>query len=180
MDIQLRKLELNDIEMVRNWRNSDEVSKYMYTSPKITPEQQLEWFKKIENRTDCVYWIIEYDGKSVGLANLTGIDYNLYSCYWAFYIGDTSIRGAGIGSKVEYNVLGFVFEFMELHKLRCEVLITNPNVIKMHRGFGFNIEAYYTDHCYKEGKWVDVVGMAMLRQDWYDNKQRLYDKIYKR
>jgi len=32
MDIQLRKLELNDIEMVRNWRNSDEVSKY-YPEP---------------------------------------------------------------------------------------------------------------------------------------------------
>ena len=31
MDIKLTTLTENDIELVRKWRNSDEVAKYMYT-----------------------------------------------------------------------------------------------------------------------------------------------------
>lgn len=178
MDIILKKMTFDDIEQVRIWRNSEEVSKYMYTSDNITIEQQLEWFNKIDSDDTCRYFIIMYNNKMLGVASITGISKALDSCYWAFYLGDTSIRGAGIGSKVEYNILRYVFEELKLNKLRCEVFVNNDMVINMHESFGFRREAYYREHCIKEGVKLDAVGLAMLKSEWEFLKNILYEKVY--
>jgi len=108
-DIRLEKLTIDDIELIRKWRNSPEVSQYMYSENYISEEEQRQWFNKIDNEVRSIYWIIEYEGKKLGLVSLKGIDYTLSSCYWAFYLGNLSVRGAGIGAKVEYNVIEYVF-----------------------------------------------------------------------
>jgi UDP-4-amino-4,6-dideoxy-N-acetyl-beta-L-altrosamine N-acetyltransferase len=178
MDIKLKELEKEDIEMVRNWRNSTEVSSYLYSNNIISGEQQVKWFEKNRIDSSCKYWIIMFDGKPLGLASLTEISKVFDSCYWAFYIGDTSVRGQGIGSKVEYNVLKYVFEELNLNKLRCEVFVSNDNVIKMHEKFGFRREAFYREHCLKDEKYLDVVGLAMTKKEWQDIKHVKFDKIY--
>jgi len=165
MDIELIKLSLDDIEQVRVWRNSPNVASYMYNEREISPSEQRNWFNSI-NEEKSRYWLISYDEKKIGLASVTGIDHTLQSCYWAFYLGDSSVRGAGIGAKVEYNVLEYVFNELKLNKLRCEVFVDNDKVIKMHEKFGFRREAYYREHCVKEGKKLDVVGLAILKSEW--------------
>lgn len=179
-DITLAHVQQKDIELIRTWRNSEEVASYMYSESKITKEQQENWFKKISTDDSSNYWIIEYDGKPLGLASLTGINKTLNSCYWAFYLGDTSVRGAGIGGKVEYNVLNYVFEDLKLNKLRCEVFTFNDKVIKMHEKFGFRREAYYRQHCYKNNAFQDVVGLALLSSEWKILKENMYEKVYRR
>ena len=119
-----------------------------------------------------------FDGKPLGLAYLTEISLVFDSCYWAFYLGDTSVRGQGIGSKVEFNVLTYVFEKLNLNKLRCEVFVSNDNVIKMHEKFGFRREAFYREHCLKDGKYLDVVGLAINKREWLDIKKTKFDMIY--
>lgn len=178
-DIKLIPVEEKHIETIRIWRNSPEVSEYMYTANKISKDQQLSWFNKIKEDKTCRYWMIAYDNKMLGLASITGIDENLKSCYWAFYLGDTSVRGAGIGGKVEYNVLHYVFEDLQLNKLRCEVFEFNDKVIKMHEKFGFRREAFYREHCFKNDEWQNVIGLAMLNKEWKILKDGLYEKIYK-
>lgn len=178
MDIKLVDLEKEDLELVRNWRNSEEVSSYLYTADHISPEQQQKWFESISASEKNQHWIIMYNGKKVGVAAITGIDPSLQSCYWQFYLGDTSNRGVGIGAKIEYNVLDYVFSELKLNKLRCEVFVSNDRVIKMHEKFGFRREAFYREHCIKDGEKLDVVGLAMLSSEWDTNKTRLKEKVY--
>lgn len=178
-DIKLVEVKRKDIELIRAWRNSKEVSSYMYSEDEISKEQQEQWFNSIKNSKTSKYWIIEYEGKQLGLASLTGINENLSSCYWAFYLGDTSVRGAGIGGKVEYNVLRYVFEDLELNKLRCEVFTFNDKVIQMHEKFGFRREAFYREHCFKNGKFQDVVGLALLNNEWKVIKEKMHAKVYR-
>lgn len=177
-DVEFLDVDLDDIEMIRNWRNSPKVSDYMYTNNNITVEDQKKWFNKIENETSSKYWLIVYDGKKIGLVWITGIDKVLNSCYWAFYLGEDGVRGAGIGSKVEYKVLEYVFDHLNLNKLRCEVFVTNDKVIKMHEKFGFRREAYFREHCEKLGEKKDVVGLALLQSEWLILKPYLNNKIY--
>ena len=177
-DIILKRLTEEDIELVRTWRNSKEVSAHMYTEIEITEDSQKKWFQKIDNDTNCIYWIIEYDGKKLGLASITEINQSLKSCYWAFYLGDTSVRGAGLGSKVEYNVIEYVFNTLKLNKLRCEVFVNNDKVVKMHEKFGFRREAYYREHCIKNEEKIDVVGMALLQNEWYKICDFIKENIY--
>lgn len=179
-DIILVELTKADLELVRAWRNTDEVSKYMYTDDKISSEQQLKWFEKITKDLTQKYWIIEYEGKKIGLGSLYSIKENFKSCYWAFYLGDTSVRGAGIGSKVEYNVISHVFDKMNFNKLLCEVFVFNDPVIKMHEKFGFRRESYLREHINKNNTFLDVVGLAMLKREWDSVKEHHRKNIYER
>ena len=158
MDITLTPLQHDDIDLVRTWRNSPDVSQYMYTEAEITAEQQENWYQKIKD-----------DPSS---------SQTFSSCYWAFYLGDTAIRGGGIGSKIEYNVLEYVFQELKLNKLRCEVFVFNDKVISLHEKFGFRREAYYRQHVRKQGRWQDVVGLAMLRDEWAIYREAMRKKIY--
>lgn len=179
-DITLVPLCLEHLEMVRKWRNSQEVSAYMYTERHITEEDQIKWFNKVSLDTSCKYWIICYEERMVGLVSITEISDVFDSCFWAFYLGDTSIRGAGIGAKVEYNILKIVFEDLKLNKLRCEVFTFNNKVITMHEKFGFRREAYYREHVKKGDTYYDVVGLAMLKKEWEQVKNFHFNRIYNR
>ncbi len=174
--VELIDLAEEHLEIVRNWRNSPEVSRYMYTDYVISEEQQKSWFQKVKNQDMSKYWIIKYGSKFLGVASLSGIDRTLQSCYWAFYLGDSSVRGVGVGAKVEFLVMEYVFEVLKLNKLRCEVFVFNENVIKMHEKFGFRREAYYREHCPKNGTFEDVVGLAILKTEWDFIKPQLSKK----
>ncbi|MCK8493081.1 UDP-4-amino-4,6-dideoxy-N-acetyl-beta-L-altrosamine N-acetyltransferase [Spirosoma sp. RP8] len=179
MDIELTPLTEEDIELVRTWRNMPEVSQYMYTSEMITYEQQASWFARIKNDSTCRYWVITYNNQKVGLASITGISHTLSSCYWAFYLGDVTIRKGGLGAKVEFNVLDYVFSELKLNKLRCEVMTFNEKVISMHEKFGFRREAYYRQHVKKDGIWQDVVSLAILKSEWESYRTVMQNKIYR-
>lgn len=177
-DILLTPIKETDIELIRNWRNSPGVSSYMYTDSEISEEEQKTWYNKTLTDATSKYWIIEYEGRKLGLAYLTDINTTFKSCFWAFYLGDISVRGAGIGAKVEFQVINYVFDELHLNKLRCEVFTFNDRVIKMHEKFGFRREAYFRQHCYKNGKFEDVVGLALLKSEWEQQKAALNAKIY--
>lgn len=179
MDILLTPLTKEDIELVRIWRNSPEVAQYMYTENEISIEQQKAWFERVKDDDTSKYWIIEYDNQKIGLASLTGISNTLSSCYWAFYLGTDVPRGGGIGSKIEYNILEYVFNELKLNKLRCEVMNFNDKVISMHEKFGFRREAYYRQHIKKNGKWVDTIGLAILSEEWKKQREFMQKIIYR-
>lgn len=179
MDVNLIPLIKEDIELVRSWRNLEEVSKFMYTDDYISKENQEKWFGKVQESQTSRYWVIVYKGSKLGLAYLTGIDFTLKSCFWGFYISDSSSRGSGVGSKVEFSVIEYVFNELKLHKLRCEVFASNTTVISMHEKFGFRREAYFREHCLKGNKKLDVVGLGLLRKEWSGVREELRKKIFR-
>ena len=179
MDIKLQDIELADIEQIRTWRNAPEIARYMYTDNLITEEQQLHWYKKIQTDNTSRHWMVVYEGEKIGLASLSSINTVFSSCHWAFYIGHEGYRGSGIGLKIEYNVVDYVFNELKLNKLICEVFTFNDGVIRLHELFGFRREAYYRQHVKKNGKYEDVIGLALLRSEWKYLSGGLKNLIYR-
>jgi UDP-4-amino-4,6-dideoxy-N-acetyl-beta-L-altrosamine N-acetyltransferase len=166
MSLRLRLIEPADSARLLGWRNSPEVAAFMYTDHLISQVEHDRWFEGARAATDRRYWIIEADGEPVGLANLARIDRTARRCEWAYYLGEPSTRGKGLGSRIEYVVLRHVFETQGLNKLWCEVLVENEAVWKLHQSFGFTREALFRDHVWKDGRFQDVVGLGMLARDW--------------
>ncbi|CAL66986.1 UDP-4-amino-4,6-dideoxy-N-acetyl-beta-L-altrosamine N-acetyltransferase [Christiangramia forsetii] len=177
-DVNFIEINEDDLETIRTWRNSSEVSKYMYTDNLISSDQQESWFKKISLEKNSRYWIIEYQGRKLGLVYIIDIDTYNSKCFWGFYLGDTSIRGEGIGKKVEFNLLNYVFEDLKLNKLCGEVLSFNIRVLEMHSKFGFKKEGLLKQHVKKNGEFVDVITIGLLKDEWRDIKDEIYRKIY--
>jgi len=166
MQLKFIKLKEEHLEQVRLWRMKPEVSEYMYTSPDISAEQQKKWYSNIKNDQTKKHWIIEADGERVGLVNLYNIDLTNKKAYWAYYLGETSVQGKGIGTQVELNILQYVFDVMKLNKLCCEVFTSNEKVIKLHEKFGSKVEGTLKEHIYKNGRFYDVVTMGALKSYW--------------
>lgn len=162
----LRPLTADDLELVRTWRNSEAVAQYMYTATPVSAEQQQEWFVRISTDVSKQYWIIMQQEQPVGVANLYAINSDFRSCYWAFYLGQQNLQGSGLGARVEFAMLEYVFGERKLNKLLCEVFVSNDRVIAMHEKFGFRRESYFRQHIYKNGTYHDVVGLALLQREW--------------
>lgn len=72
--ISLERLKENDLELVREKRNSQLVSQFMEYRENITPEMQKSWFDSINNIHN-LYYIIIYNNKKIGLVNGAKIDW---------------------------------------------------------------------------------------------------------
>ena len=177
-DIEFIPLEKADLELVRNWRNSPDVSKYMYSGDYISPEQQENWFRKINSDPAQKYWLFAENGKKLGLVSVYNINSKFQTCHWAFYIGDPMGRKKGIGSKVEFKLLDYVFNELKMNKLIGEVLSFNTSVISMHEKFGFRREGYLREHIMKDGVFHDVVCIGLLRSEWEYLREYNYNRIY--
>lgn len=164
--VTLRDLTQADRARLHVWRNSPEVAAFMYFDHHISREEHDRWFDGLSADRRRRYWVIETDGKPVGLANLAEIDQSQSRCTWAYYLADPSIRGLGVGSFVEFWMIEHVFGALGLNKLWCEVLISNEAVWTLHQTFGFQREALYRQHVIKNGQYQDVVGLGLLAEDW--------------
>lgn len=174
MILQFLKIREEYLEKIRLWRMSEEVTKYLYTDPKITPEDQRKWYQRIVQDLSRMDWVINVDGKDVGVICLYDIDAVNRRCFWAYYLGEQTTRGKGIGKAVELNILSYVFERLDFHKLCCEVFEWNEFVVEVHQKYGARIEGTFREHVWKRGKYHDVVRMGILRQEW---KQEVKDKF---
>lgn len=164
--VALRRLRLDDITRVREWRNLPDVARYMYTDHRISEAEHARWFGDALDRPDRRYWVIELDGNPVGLANLVEISDRHRRASWAFYLADPAVRGRGVGSFTERFMLRYVFEELGLHKLCCEVLGSNDAVVAMHQKFGFVIDGTLRQHIWKEDHFEDVVALSITADEY--------------
>jgi len=176
--ISIRDMLLPDKEMVRQWRNLPDISKYMYTSHHITEQEHDVWFDRVMNDPRYRYWIIVLDDKDVGVVNLYGIDRQNSRAYWAFYLADPSVRGRGVGGFVEYWTMRLVFDELQLNKLCCEVFTWNKSVVNMHKSFGFVEEGLFREHIIKDGEAYDIVCLAMLRREWNSLRPQIEERLH--
>jgi UDP-4-amino-4,6-dideoxy-N-acetyl-beta-L-altrosamine N-acetyltransferase len=137
----------------------------MYADHEVSLEEHAGWLASALSGPRR-HWIIQLDGRSVGLASLGAIEAQARRCDWAFYLADPSVRGRGVGACVEGLILNHVFDDLGLNKLWCEVLADNEAVWRLHLSFGFREEARLRDHIKKLGAFRDVVGLGLLAKDW--------------
>lgn len=73
-EIVLRPMKLEDQEMVMKWRTLPQITRYMNTNSITDIEKQKEWFKRQEQLDSSYQWIIEWNGKPVGVTSITEVD----------------------------------------------------------------------------------------------------------
>jgi UDP-4-amino-4,6-dideoxy-N-acetyl-beta-L-altrosamine N-acetyltransferase len=164
-------------EIVRNWRNNPNVSQYMITNHYISPEEHRRWIENLRTRTTAKAWVIRFDGKPVGVVSLTNINLKERTAEWGFYIADESVRGKGIGSKVLYQLMNYVFDTLHLQTLRTMVLGNNPLALNLYEKFGFRKELAEPRSLQRDTKTIEVLTMAISRDEWVHARTTLQKDI---
>jgi len=161
------------VEQVRNWRNSTEVNQYMHINHQISEEEHQNWIENLKNKNDSKAWIIIYKKKPVGLIQLSDIDYINKTAQWGFYIADETTRGKGVGSASLYKLMKYVFDEMNFNRMHTKVLKNNHVAIKLYEKFGFKKEGLLKQQLMRDGKYIDVILMGMLQEEWINMKEKL-------
>ena len=150
MNVELRKIEKEDLEQLRLWRMQENVTKYMLTDPIISSEDQLKWFKKISNDDMRADYVILVDNEVVGYYGITNIDKKYKSCEVGFYIGDEKHRGIGVFSKAHKIIEDIVSHDLKLSQIVIIALKDNP-ACEAYVNMGFIIDQTYNNECNKSG-----------------------------
>lgn len=159
------------IELVRNWRNSDNVKRYMLTNHHISKQEHKEWLKSLKSIKDKKVWVIYLNEKPIGVATLFKIDYKNKTTDWGFYIADKFLRGKNIGSFVLVKLMEYVFDKMKFHKMYTTVLENNPGALKLYKKFGFKEEGRLKEHLLRDEKYIDIILVGILAEEWQKVKE---------
>lgn len=169
--IDLKPLEHGDIEQLRIWRNSKEVSDFMLTSASISPEQQEKWFQKIQTDPTCVYWVIlSKKGEKLGLANFISIDQVTHTAEPGLYIGAKENRNSFSGMEAYYYLLHHGFTQLGLEKIDGTVLSGNNTALKMNAAFGFKTVSVEKVAASVAGIDQDIHKILLTKDDFYRSK----------
>lgn len=168
MNVQLRKITSNDIELIRHWRNSELIQSVSYNRDYITPEMQSKWFESIKDDLNQLHWIINVDGVDAGYAAIKNIDLKNKRCEFAsLYIANENFLFNGSGAIAQYKILNYIFsEYSEILKVYCEVLGFNKKVIQLHKRFGFLIEGEQRNQYFLNDKFENVILLALFKNEW--------------
>lgn len=172
----LRPMTEEDLPMVRAWRNAPVVRQNMYTKHEISEAEHHAWFKRIQS-DETSKWLIHEDINRCpdGVVYFTQLSSKNKSAFWGFYAADNAPRG--VGTRMEFEAMEMAFFELDLHKLNCEVLITNSSVIKLHGKFGFKEEGVFRDFHLDGENYIDVVRLGIIDFEWLGKRAEVMSRL---
>ncbi len=129
-EIVLKRIQEDDIELIRNWRNSPDINQYMEFRDYISGDMQHEWFNSVNNSNN-LYFLIITDGKKIGLANGKNINWNERTIEGGIFLWDKDYYGTHVP----------VYVYLILSELLLNVL----NLVSYGRVLKDNIRAQRFD-----------------------------------
>ena len=166
--IQLVPLEKEDLAKSRSWVNDEILSSRMLRVLPVTQVEQEKWYQDIiQSSSKIVFAIKTLDhDKHVGNTGLYHIDWiHRRSEFWIL-IGEEDYTGQGIGTEVLSLMKRYTFNNLNLNKLYLNVGTDNKEAIDLYKKLNFVQEGILREHYYIEGKYLDIITMAILRKDF--------------
>jgi len=143
--VTLSRITSNDIELLRYWRNQQSVKMYMDYREYITPGMQEKWFLSINNKFNY-YFIIEFEGKKVGLINAKDFSYENGFGEGGIFIWDADYINSFAAVFSTLCLLNFVFFKVKLCNLsHARILKDNERAIHYNQLIGYKLSGGQED-----------------------------------
>jgi len=162
-NVQLTRLTKEDIELVREKRNSEAIREKMVYQKKVSSDQQLEWFDSIDNINN-IYFLIHFEGKKIGVINGKNADFVNRTSEGGIFIWDENYLNSIVPSLCAIIMHDYNFHICEFEKTFIKVLRNNTVAINFNKLIGYKIDIDNLSKPYLE---------CSIHRDYY------YDKITK-
>jgi UDP-4-amino-4,6-dideoxy-N-acetyl-beta-L-altrosamine N-acetyltransferase len=146
-------------EMVRGWRNSDEIRKWMLSDHVISETEHMNFIENLKKGDSRFYWLFKRDGRPEGVGSFQNVDFTSTS-------GDLGIYSVkrGAGKLIMKYLLYLWFDVMAMQVLKCELLKNNSRAYEFYKRFGFEEDAGQIAG--NEGE-KDTVQMSLRRDEYF-------------
>src|SRR5690606_5178162 len=134
--VQLKKISIEDIELIRNKRNSEVIASKMVYRDFITENQQLKWFESVNNMNNFYYLIIHND-QPIGLINEKDMNWKNLTSEAGMFIWEESYLKTIIPSLATLILLELGFEILLWNKTKIKIIENNHPAIIYNKQIGF-------------------------------------------
>ena len=165
--VTLRPITLEDTALIIKWRNASEVRRNFIFQETLTNEMHEYWMETKVANGEVIQYIIEDSdtGKPIGSVYFRDIDKRHNSAEYGIFIGESDARGRGIGTEVAQLFLSYGFHTLALHRISLRVLASNQIAYGCYVKAGFRYEGCFREMVCLDGKYCDVIFMAVLSED---------------
>lgn len=160
--INFIKLSNEERKMVLDWRNHENIRKWMYSDDIITEEGHANFVDKLITDTSNFYWIVKNkEGLYLGTVYFNKTDFKNKHAYLGIYSNPYS-ELKNKGHLLIQCIKELAFGIAEIHTLKLEVIENNQKAIQFYKKSGFNEEGRLKEFVFKDGKWYDVIVMGII------------------
>lgn len=138
--VVLRRINTDDIEQIRRWRNQDFVRDQMFERELITETQQEAWFQTVNNANNY-YFIMEFDQKAFGLIYAKNVDPELMVGEGGIFIGEDHFLTSDAPARASVLLLYFCFNKLGLNNSLIRVKKSNKLALKYNQILGYSIKS---------------------------------------
>ncbi len=122
--ITLSLLRKEDLDFVREKRNSELMNSDDDISNEITAEMQLEWYESINN-AENFYYIIEYKGAKIGMLNNKKLDWKARTSESSLFLWDETLVDTIVPSLAALCLIEIAFYYLNWNV--CYIRIHSDN-----------------------------------------------------
>lgn len=170
--VRLRRPEREDLPLFVQWLNDPEVRAGISMVLPMGMAEEGKWFESALERppAERPLTIDMQDGQggwtTIGNTGFFDFDWRCRSAEFGILIGEKSVWGQGYGTEVTNLMLDHGFGTLNLHRIMLRVYAYNERARRVYEKAGYLLEGTQRDAAFKDGAYVDVHIMAVLRPEW--------------
>ena len=168
--VRLRAYRREDIDKVLRYINDPEVKKYLIPGIPfpLRKEDEEKWYQNLDAFSTKSYsFAIETlsDEEYIGGCGINNIDWKNSVAMVGIFLGRPHWN-KGYGTDAMKVLVRFIFDEMNINKIKLGVYGFNKRAIRVYEKVGFKVEGVLREELYREGKYHDVYIMGLLRREW--------------
>jgi diamine N-acetyltransferase len=171
--IRLRAVEKDDLPLFVAWLNDPDVYQGLLIHSPLSQTEEEGWYERMLTRpVDEHVMAIDVRQaapqgveawKLIGSLAFDAIDWRIRAAEFGILIGDKSYWNKGYGTEAVRLLVKHGFTTLNLNSIYLHVFETNPRAIRAYEKAGFTIEGTERQAEYKDGRYIDVIRMCILR-----------------
>ena len=169
--LRLRALERSDLEHFVKWLNDPEVTRGLSHVAPLSFAAEENWFdgmltRSVHERPLMIDIRLGDEWLPVGDLGFSTIDWRASCAEFGIVIGEKAYWDQGYGSEAILLLLGHGFGTLNLNRISLRVFATNARARHAYQKIGFREEGRLRQAEYREGQYVDVILMSVLKSEW--------------
>ena len=168
--IYLRPAERSDLPTFVRWFDDAEMARHLAVRAPFSLAMEEKWFDQmVEHQGKDRYLFViclAADGRPIGSADLREIDTENGNAAFGITIGEKDEWGRGYGTEALQVICDFGFGQLRLERIQLDVYVDNARARRSYEKAGFQVEGTLRHGHFADGRFMDVVRMALLRDEW--------------
>lgn len=165
----LRAYEEKDVPIAVSLVNDKELKKFLVTGIPfpMSPWEEESWIKSQQSNPMGNYNFAIEDintKKYIGGCGIHNVNWLTRVATVGIMIGDKEYWGKGFGTDAMKVLMKFIFEDMNINKIRLSTFSFNLRAKRCYEKCGFKVEGVLKDEIFKEGKYYDEIVMAAFNK----------------